>query len=139
MRYVMTLKDTFKLSLLPKNNLYLRPYPSVCVWSRARILNLFAFPWNLIQKPLTKSVQTRRGYCENYYSLQQYFRAQKKKLYMSFSIFLTDLCEIMSLEESSALKAVVYLKGDKKIYQHFVNFTSGSEKKLYALHVHKHG
>jgi hypothetical protein len=40
--------------LLPKITLYLRPRPSVCMWSRARILNLFTFPWNPIHKHFTR-------------------------------------------------------------------------------------
>jgi len=68
------------------------------------------------------------GYCDNHLSWQQYF-GELKKLYMSFSNFLlTDLCEIMYLKKSSALRAAVYLNWEKNIYQRFVYFASGLGK-----------
>jgi hypothetical protein len=51
-------------------------------------------------------------------------KGAKKMLYMSFSKFLIDLCEIMSLVKSSALRGVIYLRAEKKICKHLVHFPS---------------
>jgi hypothetical protein len=51
---------------------------------------------------------------------------------MSFSNFLIDLCEIMSLEKSSELKGIIYLKAEKS-YKHLIGFPSGLGKQKISM------
>jgi len=86
MRYVMIWKNAFKYFLLPKITLYLRPRPSVCVWSRARILNLSAFPWNPIRKHFMKNCRTRVNIV-NIISVDSNTQERKKCYICHFQIF----------------------------------------------------